>query len=754
MFSLQNSSYSKNYKQINNKEQHQSDKNHAKPSSGKPEDELPSNRPRKESSSITTYSNTSSSLPINASLTGGSSNSLNMQNPSYFDVRLKTNYKDMIVIAEDELEESKVFITGALVVSLIEPMSIKKISMQLVGNFKLDFIQTTGKHGYTTIVKETRPIFESLWDNLLNTSVGSITDLSAQKKKKKLSKKNALSLHLTNSNENLSSFRNPGRSSSPVNTDRPGLSTHGSATSLHGGDTGSPQHVKPYKKRSSSSASLWKKLGLDYISPGGLRSDSMNGLNSSNTGSFTQDGKRKIVKVLHPGDFVQGINSSCELENLNGIDYYHLETGNYEIPFSLEIPNNAMIPETVEGLQSGSVLYTVQATIDSVDKGKISNTKYIRVFKTLKVNNWAIHENLYVGQSFQDKLQYDIRLPSRAVPVGGESPISIKLFPFQKNYRIEKINVNMMQYYAVTDQHKQIFEEEQPIMQLTMQNFKNIDGIDPNTGVLIGDVHLRSTIRIPKNLKKITQDSTILENDTTTNTYKKLIMVRHQLSLRITLISPTNAVTEINCNMPIILYVSPYVPIETRRVVLDKATKIHFRPNETTPFFKSLLEPSMANKRQQGVFEGNANLIRYFPQEEFSAPPTYNERVTDRIIDGETINGLSHHIATAREMLVHRPLDMNSLQNINKTPSYDHTFYDSNNIATQQHNITATATTTTTSSASQEILGSEMTNGEQESMIGDTGDDSATAQHDGRANPYLPTGLFQFAADLSPEYQI
>ncbi|KAL6950849.1 hypothetical protein ACO0QE_000131 [Hanseniaspora vineae] len=753
MFSLQNTSYSKNYKHLNNKEQHQADKNNARPISAKSEETIPGNRSRKESSSITTYSNTSSTLPINASLTGSSSASHSSQNPSYFDIRLRTNYKDMIVIAEDELEESKVFISGALIVSLVEPMSIKKISMQLVGNFKLDFIQTTGKHGYTTIVKESRPIFESLWDNLLSSSIGTITDLNAQKKKKKSGKKNALTLHLTHSNENLSNLGHPGRSSSPVNADRPGLSSSGSSMSLSGDDNSVPQHPKPHKKRTTSSASLWKKLGLDYISTGNSRSEISPSLNPLNSGSLTQDGKKKIVKVLNPGDFSLGLDFFSDVDSSNGVDYYHLEAGNYEIPFSLEIPNNAMIPETVEGLQSGSVLYTVQATIDSLDSGKISNTKYVRVFKTLKVNNWAIHENLYVGQSFQDKLQYDIRLPSRAVPVGGESPLSIKLFPFQKHYRIEKINVNMMQYYAVTDQHNQIFEEEQPIMQLTMQNFRNIDGVDPNTGKLTGDVHLRSRIRIPKNLKKITQDCTILENDTVTNTYKKLIMVRHQLSLKVVLISPTNAVTEINCNMPIILYVSPYVPIETRRVVLDKATKIHFRPNEITPFFKSLLEPSMTNKRQEGVFEGNSNLIRYFPQEEFSAPPTYNERVSDRIIDGETVNGLSHHIATAREMLVRRPLDMKSLQNINKTPSYDHTFYDSDNIATQQHNITATATTTTTSSVSQDILGSEMTNGERTSTAGNTSDDAATAHQAVHANPHLTAGFFQFAADLSPEYQ-
>lgn len=97
---------------------------------------------------------------------------------SYFDIRINSPYKDIILIQGSPLELSSIPLSGNLVISVKNEIVVKKISLRLVGRFKLEFLQVgrykKNSSSLASLVKEKRKIFECYWDNLLVSSKGDV----------------------------------------------------------------------------------------------------------------------------------------------------------------------------------------------------------------------------------------------------------------------------------------------------------------------------------------------------------------------------------------------------------------------------------------------------------------------------------------------------------------------------------------------------------------------------------------------------
>ncbi|QLQ80781.1 hypothetical protein HG537_0E01360 [Torulaspora globosa] len=470
----------------------------------------------------------------------------------YFDVRVDSPYKDLVLINGSPLESNPVPMSGRVLFSLSQDMLVKRVTLKLIGKFKLDFLhmgRDKKRSGVTSIVKDHKTIFETRWDNLLvssqgNTVIGNDNNYVAEEGRRELAKRSL---------------------SSPV------VSRLIKKT---------PNHVLELPRNGVT--------GTPYTD---LYSDP----------SYA----------------------------------FHLPKGNYELPFQIVLPSE--IPETIEGLQSGSILYSFEARIERKRKsssmtsllkedldalhqnhGPLTTYKYLRIFRTLSANDMAIQQEIRIGGTCKDKMQYEVSIPSKAIAIGSTTPIQIKLFPFQKGYVLKRINASLLQFFAVRDSASQIYDDQITTTKQSMTEFTEF--IDNQEGLLTDVTEISPIFTIPDNLKKITQDCDLRGG---------LIQVRHRIAITIILHSKTtNKSLEIKAAIPVLLYISPLVVMKGRLVLFDNSNgNIHFRSGELVPLFNTtgLATPAVSDPATPAV-AAEAGL---------SAPPNYQERVKDHLVNDE-----------------------------------------------------------------------------------------------------------------------
>lgn len=472
---------------------------------------------------------------------GSSMATTSKKTPIIFDIRVSSEYKDVILLRGSSMEPENNLLSGHVVFSLPESIHVKKVRLRLVGKFKLEFLQV-GQHknnNLASIVKEEHAIFESNWNNLLIESEGSLTRCGRE---------------------------------------RPGLSRVRSMPIV------GSNKIKISRPNTPSVLELPKN---------GVSGTPYDGLNVGNGASFI------------------------------------LNQGNYELPFKVTLPSN--VAETVEGLQTGSILYTFECCIErsGFNKSNFTKYKYLRVFRTLNSDNVAIQEEVYVGKSWPGKLQYEISIPSRAIPIGGPTPINVKLYPFQKGYKLKRIAASLVQFYTVKDNEGEVYEDKNIVQKQSISTFANIPGCDQERqNLLVDQVKINSIIQLPDDLKRVTQDCNIADG---------LINVRHKLNVVIALERTVfdeqgNAheqSTEIKVNLPIVLYIMPRVPIQGRLVLLDNAGKIHFRSGELCALFERQGSPIPVVNPMVTRLEDGSYAVNYFPSCDTENPPTYAEHTQD-----------------------------------------------------------------------------------------------------------------------------
>jgi hypothetical protein len=314
---------------------------------------------------------------------------------------------------------------------------------------------------------------------------------------------------------------------------------------------------------------------------------------------------------------------------------FHLPDGNYEFPFECILPGD--IPETVEGLLAGSILYKFEANIErsGFNKSSISKHQYFRILRTLSSDNLSLNETISIGNSRPDKVQYEVSIPSKAIPIGGSTPINILLVPLIKGMKVGLIKAQIVQYYVFKGQHGEVYNDESLTFDSTMTQMDNHE--------LNDKISIDSFINIPSNLKKVTQDCDFKQD---------FIKVRHKLKLQINLVMPNGNISELRTNLPINLFISPNVEMSGRTILLDKHGKIHFRKEEEKLFERNNLyhrgnsnaEPT--ENPSQHVATDRNDPFQMIPNRSVNAPPNYHEHVHDQILFTENTSNTQSSFAT------------------------------------------------------------------------------------------------------------
>ncbi|CCH58829.1 hypothetical protein TBLA_0A10510 [Henningerozyma blattae CBS 6284] len=258
-------------------------------------------------------------------------------------------------------------------------------------------------------------------------------------------------------------------------------------------------------------------------------------------------------------------------------NYRTLVRGNYEFPFSVILPGT--LPETVEGLPNASVAYTMQATIErSKGYSDLTCKKQFRVVRTMAPDSVELSETVCVENSWPDKVEYSISIPARSIAIGSSTPITIKLVPILKRLRLGPIKVTLIEHVQYRGSFGSVNNEERTVLKMKIRDplghMKEI--LDEENGVkeklknedidpFQESWEIEALLKLPNDLSICTQDCTILKN----------IKVRHKLKFVISLVNPDGHLSELRANLPVQLYISPFVALTVKN---DNETRNYSNP--------------------------------------------------------------------------------------------------------------------------------------------------------------------------------
>lgn len=333
--------------------------------------------------------------------------------------------------------------------------------------------------------------------------------------------------------------------------------------------------------------------------------------------------------------------------------HHTLVLGNYEIPFSAVLPGS--MPESVEGLPGGLVIYMLEA---SIDRGKFHNSllakRHVRVIRTLTTDAVELSETVAVDNTWPKKVEYSLNVPSKAIAIGSGTPISFMLVPLLKGLRLGDIKITLVEHYSYVGFLPPPFSGERVITEKTI---KRPAEDDPNFQMDKWEVD--TFIKVPPSLSKCTQDCDI-------STHLK---VRHKIKFVIGLVNPDGHVSELRASLPVQLFISPFVMIRAR------PEEDHSGPNSTHALLVDLAsradeellfstDPHSASHTSLNQLSETSDGLRLNNSTSsftgLVAPPLYEKHVYDRLWSDISPVESPMSSGTATPRTVHRPTDVQS----------------------------------------------------------------------------------------------
>lgn len=188
----------------------------------------------------------------------------------------------------------------------------------------------------------------------------------------------------------------------------------------------------------------------------------------------------------------------------------NLPAGNYEWPFELFVPGDTS--ESLEGIQDAAITYSLRATIN---RGRlvrhISCIKRLRIIRTLVPTALEFMHNMSVEQTWVNKVDYSVSIPSKAAPFGSPVNLEIRITPLVKGIELERIVVKLVEFhgfsmhsrhYIYTREHKSQREVSCWDIEVSREEQwqDNIEETNQEGWVI------KKTLDLPKSLAECSQD--------------------------------------------------------------------------------------------------------------------------------------------------------------------------------------------------------------------------------------------------------
>ncbi|KAL3230175.1 hypothetical protein RNJ44_01538 [Nakaseomyces bracarensis] len=292
----------------------------------------------------------------------------------------------------------------------------------------------------------------------------------------------------------------------------------------------------------------------------------------SSESGFTPE-ERKISENLMKRKRAKSTNSILSFgssSSLTSSNYHTLVRGNYEFPFNAVLPGS--LTESIEGLPNAAVTYTIEAIIERPKLADLICRRHLRVIRTLRPDALELTETISVDNTWPEKVDYSISIPAKAVPIGSSTSIDIVISPLLKGLRLGPVKIHLVENtqlcssFGITDLGDRLVSKvkiKDPFGHLAKLRRRKhapvtlTDGeqdFDSDELEFQDNWTINTAIDIPSNLLKCAQDCAVLNS----------IKVRHKLKFVICLINPDGHVSELRASLPIMLFISPFVPVKTK----------------------------------------------------------------------------------------------------------------------------------------------------------------------------------------------
>ena len=228
-----------------------------------------------------------------------------------------------------------------------------------------------------------------------------------------------------------------------------------------------------------------------------------------------------------------------------------LRAGNYEWPFSLVI--SGATQESLEGMLDTWVVYRMKATME---RGMLhQNTiarKQIRLIRTLNPSDLEMSHAMSVDNTWVNKVEYSLSIPSKAVIFGSTIQVDYKFIPQLKGLRIGKIITELRQKHVLrlkTSRNlSKSHNHSHSVCSDTYdfppdQEAMDIDGQE--------GFNFSRQLVVPQSLRQCAQDFDGFG-----------IKIRHHLAFYVQLLNPDGHISELHASLPVHIFISPNLPID------------------------------------------------------------------------------------------------------------------------------------------------------------------------------------------------
>uniref|UniRef100_A0A060T965 ARAD1D09174p n=1 Tax=Blastobotrys adeninivorans TaxID=409370 RepID=A0A060T965_BLAAD len=292
-----------------------------------------------------------------------------------------------------------------------------------------------------------------------------------------------------------------------------------------------------------------------------------------------------------------GSSSSLSLSTLNASTRV-FNKGVHTLPFEIVIPGD--IPESIEGLSGATVVYRVFVT---VERGRFSNNlmarKHLRIVRTIGADAFELNQTISIENIWPNKVQYCIETPSKAMAIGSSVPVHFLLIPLLKGLKPGKIKVQVYEYVNLTSPLGHTYSRESLAYEETLPP-------PADDELTVDRWEFTKRFRLPTSLSKCTQDCEI----------DQYVKVTHKLKFALSLINPDKHVSELRASLPVYLYISPHVKVQS---IDASITQIPGRTPEEHELFSST------------TVDDNEVLATSTQSSTYQAPPNYEHHIYDRL---------------------------------------------------------------------------------------------------------------------------
>ncbi|KAK2733389.1 hypothetical protein FQN57_002146 [Myotisia sp. PD_48] len=243
---------------------------------------------------------------------------------------------------------------------------------------------------------------------------------------------------------------------------------------------------------------------------------------------------------------------------------------NYEFPFDVVLPGNT--PESIEGLTDTWITYQFRAVIGRKYAKDIQIRKPLRLIRTLGPSALELSHIMSVENIWPNKLEYSISIPSKAVIFGTSIQVDFRLVPILKGLKIGDVSTQVIETY---DLRNGAFDDGVIIARKScrtivsdlfyLESEQRLELLNEE----VEGYQFTRVIELPKTLRKCIQDTDAMG-----------MKIRHKLKFRIQLCNPDGHVSELRATLPIVIFLSPDLPLDDNNNVIDQSPESIFRAQQ------------------------------------------------------------------------------------------------------------------------------------------------------------------------------